>query len=191
MTREWYSKRGTQATGEHESTKARKHESTKARKHESKKARKHESKKARKQESTKARKHENTKTCANHTQQLTNHNNCSMFTVADGEFKVTVNGVHVGTLRQDDMFGETSLLMNRPRSATVACVSKSGCIAYEMMNEDFRALLDESADIEESLRDLSRRREFKKALRAQTGGMGVTLKVRMPRKCIYNYSLAQ
>ena len=90
----------------------------------------------------------------------------SMFTVCEngGTFKVTVDGTDVGELREGDMFGETALLLKRPRSSTVTCDSPT-CKILEMRGDDFLQLISDSPEwVEKSFRDLSRRREFKKAL---------------------------
>jgi serine/threonine protein kinase/CRP-like cAMP-binding protein len=94
----------------------------------------------------------------------------SMFTVQEGggEFRVVMGGVECGKLKAGDMFGETALLMHRPRSATVECVSDE-CKVLEMRGKDFLELLSTSPEAEASLRDLSRRREFQKALLKMVG----------------------
>ena len=89
-----------------------------------------------------------------------------MFTVCEngGTFKVTVDGTDVGELMEGDMFGETALLLKRPRSSTVTCASPT-CRILEMRGDDFLQLISNSPEwVEKSFRDLSRRREFKKAL---------------------------
>ncbi len=96
----------------------------------------------------------------------------SMYIVEDGQFDVSIDGVEVGKLTKGDMFGETALLMKRPRSATVTCKSNGGCDIVEMMGKDFLELLQTSPEAEDSLRDLSRRREFKKGLVKANRGKG-------------------
>jgi len=93
----------------------------------------------------------------------------SMYTVASGKLKVASQGVDVAELSSGDIFGEVALLMKRPRSSTIGCISKH-CKVLEMKGEDFMALVDSTPDFEASLRDLSRRREFKKALKKAKKG---------------------
>ena len=104
----------------------------------------------------------------------------SMFTVCEngGTFSVTVGGTQVGELREGDMFGETALLLKRPRSSSVTCTSP-GCKILEMRGDDFLQLISDSPEwVEKSFRDLSRRREFKKALML-SGKETASLKVRL------------
>lgn len=102
-----------------------------------------------------------------------------MFTVAEGggEFKVSVGGLEVGKLSEGDMFGETALLMRRPRSATVECESEK-CRVIEMSGSHFLELLQASPEAEASLRDLSRRREFKKGMMKVVGSGGADVSMR-------------
>ena len=79
--------------------------------------------------------------------------------------KVTRAGVEVDKLKSGDMFGEVSLLLNKPRSITVTCDSPS-CPVLEMKGADFMSLVDNSPFVEFklTLQDLSRRKEFRRAL---------------------------
>jgi CRP-like cAMP-binding protein len=98
-----------------------------------------------------------------------------MFTVGSGKMKVASQGVDIAELGPGDIFGEVALLMKRPRSSTISCISPA-CKVLEMKGEDFMALVDSTPDFEASLRDLSRRREFKKALKKAKGDNGTSLK---------------
>lgn len=99
----------------------------------------------------------------------------SMYTVGSGKMKVASQGFDIAELGPGDIFGEVALLMKRPRSSTISCISKE-CKVLEMKGEDFMALVDSTPDFEASLRDLSRRREFKKALKKAKGDTGSSLK---------------
>lgn len=92
----------------------------------------------------------------------------SMFRVDDndgGELEVSHGSNIVHKYFSGDSFGESSLLFNRPRSSTVTCVSDS-CRLVEMKGEDFIALLESSPEMSSSLRDMCRKRFFKKAVKA-------------------------
>jgi CRP-like cAMP-binding protein len=92
----------------------------------------------------------------------------SMFRVDDddgGEFDVSHGQNVVHRYYAGDSFGESSLLFKRPRSSTVTCVSDT-CRLHEMQGEDFIAALESSPDLAESLRNMCRKRLFKKAVKA-------------------------
>ena len=63
-----------------------------------------------------------------------------------------------------DSFGESSLIFERPRSSTVICSSDT-CSLHEMVGSDFLAVLDSHPDAAASLRDMCRKRLFKKAVK--------------------------
>jgi CRP-like cAMP-binding protein len=63
-----------------------------------------------------------------------------------------------------DSFGESSLIMKQPRSSTVTCTSKK-CQLLEMKAEDFMAVIESSPELTTSLRDMCRKRLFKKAVK--------------------------
>jgi len=92
----------------------------------------------------------------------------SMYRVVDddgGELEVSHGGRAVHRYTEGDSFGESSLLMARPRSSTVTCVSDT-CKLHEMEGSDFLALVNSSPEMEQSLRDMCRKRLFKKAVKA-------------------------
>jgi CRP-like cAMP-binding protein len=92
----------------------------------------------------------------------------SMFRVDDndgGELEVSHGNTAVHKYYAGDSFGESSLLFNRPRSSTVTCSSDS-CRLYEMKGEDFIAVVESSPEMAYSLRDMCRKRLFKKAVKA-------------------------
>jgi CRP-like cAMP-binding protein len=63
-----------------------------------------------------------------------------------------------------DSFGESSLLFSKPRSSTVRCISES-CLVHEMRGEDFMAVVDSSEGTAAALRNMCRKRLFKKAVK--------------------------
>jgi len=89
----------------------------------------------------------------------------SMFDVADGELEVSHGNNVVHKYVGGDSFGESSLLFQRPRSSTVTCVSDS-CRLHEMAGEDFLALVNSSPEMANTLRNMCRKRLFKKAVKA-------------------------
>jgi serine/threonine protein kinase len=92
----------------------------------------------------------------------------SMFRVDDkdgGELEVSHGNNVVHRYYAGDSFGESSLLFKRPRSSTVTCVSDS-CRLHEMKGEDFIAVVESSPETASSLRNMCRKRLFKKAVKA-------------------------
>ena len=88
----------------------------------------------------------------------------SMYQVTSGELDVLHGGNAVHRYEAGDSFGESSLLFERPRSSTVVCTSDR-CTVLEMKGEDFLAVLNASPEMASSLRNMSRKRMFKKAVK--------------------------
>lgn len=91
----------------------------------------------------------------------------SMFMVHDqdgGEFEVRHKGVKVHNYYGGDSFGETSVIMQRPRSSTVSC-SSDNCKLIEMDGSDFLAATANDPQSATSIRDMCRKRMFKKAVK--------------------------
>jgi CRP-like cAMP-binding protein len=63
-----------------------------------------------------------------------------------------------------DSFGESSLLFQRPRSSTVTCASDT-CRLYEMKRKDFLDVVNSSPEMAQSLRNMCRKRLFKRAVK--------------------------
>jgi serine/threonine protein kinase len=92
----------------------------------------------------------------------------SMYRVFDddgGELEVSHNGVKVHSYFAGESFGESSLLFGRKRSSTVTCISDT-CRLHEMNSEDFLKLIEASPEMAKALRDMCRKRLFKKAVKA-------------------------
>lgn len=82
-----------------------------------------------------------------------------------GELDVKHGGIKVHSYRGGESFGESSLLLQRPRSSTVICKSET-CVLHEMMGSDFLAFLDNSPETKEMLQNMCRKRLFKRAVKA-------------------------
>jgi len=92
----------------------------------------------------------------------------SMYRVDDkdgGELQVTHGDNEVHRYYSGDSFGESSLLFKQPRSSTVTCMSDT-CRLHEMKGEDFIALVESSPEMAASLRNMCRKRLFKKAVKS-------------------------
>jgi serine/threonine protein kinase len=92
----------------------------------------------------------------------------SMYRVDDeqgGELEVSHGNNVVHRYTAGDSFGESSLLFKRPRSSTVTCTSDT-CRLYEMKGEDFFAVIEASPEMASALRNMCRKRLFKKAVKA-------------------------
>lgn len=91
----------------------------------------------------------------------------SMFRVDDlegGELEVLHGGVPIHRYVAGDSFGESSLLFDKPRSSTVRCVSDT-CRVHEMRGEDFMAVVNSTPDMAAALRNMCRKRLFKRAVK--------------------------
>jgi CRP-like cAMP-binding protein len=67
------------------------------------------------------------------------------FLVADGEAEVRRGDEVIGTKGPGDFFGETALLLDQPRNASV--VALTDMVVEVIDRRDFRALLDEFPDL--------------------------------------------
>jgi len=88
----------------------------------------------------------------------------SLFLVESGTVNIVENGQRVFQALPRNVFGEHSLITGRPRNCTAICGSKEGCVLKELPKNDFDKLKKKSPYIVASLRDLSIRRDFKKAV---------------------------
>ena len=88
----------------------------------------------------------------------------ALYIVDSGEVDVQVRGKHVFTATPGNLCGEHSVLTGQKRNSTAICSSPEGCRAEKMSGKDFRTLMDSSPGMEDSLRELSIRRDFKKAV---------------------------
>jgi CRP-like cAMP-binding protein len=91
----------------------------------------------------------------------------SMFRVDDldgGVLEVLHGNVPVHKYFPGDSFGESSLLFDKPRSSTVRCLSDT-CHLQEMRAEDFMAVVESSPDLAAALRNMCRKRLFKRAVK--------------------------
>lgn len=88
----------------------------------------------------------------------------SMYQVISGGLEVLHEKDKIHEYVDGDSFGESSLLFERPRSSTVRCTSDE-CKVVEMQGEDFLAVLNSSPEMASSLRNMCRKRLFKKAVK--------------------------
>lgn len=93
----------------------------------------------------------------------------SMFQVDDSgdgnyELEVLHGNIPVHKYHSGDSFGESSLLFDKPRSSTVRCIS-SECRVHEMRRDDFLAVVNSSPGMAAALRNMCRKRLFKKAVK--------------------------
>jgi serine/threonine protein kinase len=93
----------------------------------------------------------------------------------DGGVLEVSHGDQVVHQYQDgDSFGETSLLFERPRSSTVTCVSEK-CLLQVMSGADFRAVVDSNPNMASALKNMCRKRLFKRAIKAHSLKQGRSL----------------
>lgn len=91
----------------------------------------------------------------------------SMYRVDDnggGVLEVTHGSTPVHQYGAGDSFGESSLLFDKPRSSTVTCISDT-CKVYEMRRDDFLAVVESAPGLAEALKNMSRKRYLKKAVK--------------------------
>ena len=92
----------------------------------------------------------------------------TMFIAEQGKVELILGDRHVFSATAGNVFGEHSVITGRDRNCSAFCSPRNddggGCVVQELLGTDFRKLADLSPDIKTSLRDLCRRRDFKKAI---------------------------
>jgi len=88
----------------------------------------------------------------------------SLFLVESGAVNIVDHGNHILSALPGNVFGEHSAISGRPRNCSAICGSAEGCVLKELPGREFRKLKKKSPDIVASLKDLSIRRDFKKAV---------------------------
>uniref|UniRef100_A0A7S1BJJ1 cGMP-dependent protein kinase n=1 Tax=Corethron hystrix TaxID=216773 RepID=A0A7S1BJJ1_9STRA len=94
----------------------------------------------------------------------------SMYIVDDlkgGELDVEVGGQKCVNIHAGEVFGEAALVFDRKRRSTVRCSSEK-CTVHEMHGTDFLNLVESTPNMLACLRNMSRRREFQKAMSLTT-----------------------
>lgn len=81
-----------------------------------------------------------------------------------GEYEVKHGDVTVHHYGKGESFGESSLLLERPRSSTVIC-SSDACILHEMKGSDFHEFLKDRPDTKAMLRNMCLKRLLKRAVK--------------------------
>lgn len=92
----------------------------------------------------------------------------TLFIVESGKVDLTLNGKTVFSCFPGNFFGEHSVMLGAKRNCDAQCVSKEGCIAQELPGETFRDLVQSSPTMQQALKELQYRREFKKAVVLRT-----------------------
>lgn len=87
----------------------------------------------------------------------------SLYIVEGGKVRITVNGEHVFSASNGNVCGEYAALTGRKRNSTARCMT-TRCTTKTMSGRDFRKLMGLYPDAKASLRDLTLRRDFKKAV---------------------------
>ena len=66
------------------------------------------------------------------------------FIILEGEIEVTKKGRHLATLAENAIFGEISMVDNRPRTAT--CTAKTNVALGQVTRENYKQLLRHRPD---------------------------------------------
>jgi len=92
-----------------------------------------------------------------------------MYVLEDGLADVKVGENKVYTVHPGEVCGLHAVLFVRPRNTSTICVSPEGCIFRSMRKKTFERVLNDSPWwVKKSLRDLSLRRDFLKAVVSKT-----------------------
>ena len=83
------------------------------------------------------------------------------FIVARGDVEVIADEKSIATLRDGDYFGETALLYDQPRSATVRTLAPS--VLLSLRRRPFLALLQTRPDLRAAIEKESQRRQARVA----------------------------
>jgi CRP-like cAMP-binding protein len=68
-----------------------------------------------------------------------------MYIILSGKISIRKGGQELAVLKENEVFGELSLLDNEPRSA--AAIAKTDCMLYKIDHEPFYELLDTRPEI--------------------------------------------
>jgi CRP-like cAMP-binding protein len=68
-----------------------------------------------------------------------------MYIILSGKISIRKGGKELAILKENEVFGELSLLDNEPRSATA--IAKTDCMLYKIDHEPFYELLDTRPEI--------------------------------------------
>ena len=66
------------------------------------------------------------------------------YIILDGEIEVTKRSRHLATLKENAIFGEISMVDNRPRTAT--CTAKTACTLGMVTRDNYKQLLSHRPD---------------------------------------------
>lgn len=90
----------------------------------------------------------------------------ALFLNEKGVVRVEVDGHAVEDVGPGGVCGEHATLSGRPRNCRARCASDDGCVVHVMRGRDLRTLLAEavSSSVRDSLGEISRRREVRKAV---------------------------
>lgn len=89
----------------------------------------------------------------------------TMWILEKGKVDIRVaKGKTVFSVYPGNIFGEHAVMSGKRRNCDAVCISKEGCIAQELQGWQFRKLLASSTSVQDSLKELYLRREFKKAI---------------------------
>lgn len=88
-----------------------------------------------------------------------------VFIVEAGKVDVTINDHTVFTVTPGELCGEHAVIFGKPRNTSAKCVSNK-CLVHILKAKDFTKIVNSMASntLKESLRDITHRREFQKAL---------------------------
>ena len=88
----------------------------------------------------------------------------SLYLVDKGTVNIFEKGNRVFSALPGNVFGEYSVLSGLPRNCSAVCGSTDGCVLKEVPGNELKKLKKKAPDVVASLRDLSIRRDFKKAV---------------------------
>jgi CRP-like cAMP-binding protein len=87
----------------------------------------------------------------------------SLYIVEEGIVELVVAGHPVLKLKSGDIFGEHSIIFDRPRNASARCVT-GNCKVIEIEGKAVNIIFAESSSLRDSVKESSLRRDFQKAV---------------------------
>lgn len=94
----------------------------------------------------------------------------NLYILEDGRADVVVGDKVVYSLLPGEICGDHTVAFGRPRNTSTVCVSPEGCIFRSMNKNAFEQVLEKNPWwVKKSLRDMSLRRSFQKAIVSKTG----------------------